>query len=99
MSWVKKCFWEIWKGILNNIGSLILIFVLSGGYIYVINTFKEFQAWVRSIPTDYILTPFVVLIIVLIIVLRIILKQRKQLILIAQPPANERESRLVTHCG
>jgi hypothetical protein len=99
MSWAKKCFWEIWKGILSHLGSLILIFVLSGGYIYAINTIKKFQEWVRSVPTDYILTPFVILIILLVAVLRIYFKQRKQLNLVAKPPGKEGESRFVTHFG
>jgi hypothetical protein len=89
----------MWKGILNHFGSLILIFVLSGGYIYAINTIKKFQGWVRSIPTDYILTPFVILTILLVAVLRIVFKQRKQLNLVAQPPGNKGESRFVTHFG
>lgn len=65
-----------------------------------INKLKEFQTWVRSIPTDYVLTPLVLLLVGLVVVLRINQKQRHQLSLLeTKAPNDDEESRFITHYG
>ncbi len=91
---------KIWEGFLQNLGVLISAFILSGGYLVAINKIKKFQVWVRSIPTDYVLTPFVLLIIAIIVLSRFNYKQRQKISKLEREPiTNERDSRFVTHLG
>lgn len=100
LKWIKDSLNKIWEGLLKHLGVLIAAFVVSGGYLVAINKLKEFQKLVRTIPTDYILTPLVLLLVVLGVVLRINYKQRQRLSrLETQPPSGDEESRFVTHYG
>jgi hypothetical protein len=91
---------KIWEGFLQNLGVLVWAFVFSGGYIIAINKIQKFQIWVRSIPTDYILTPFLLFIIAFLVLVRVLFKQRIRLSkLEREPHKNDGTSRFVTHLG
>jgi hypothetical protein len=98
--WARKTLGHMWEGFLNNLGVLIPAFLFSGGYLIVINTVKDFQTIVRRIPTDYVLTPLVLLVIAVAVLFRITRKQRLQLAQFTQPnPHGDNDSALVTHFG
>lgn len=85
---------------MKNIGTAIAAFLLSGGYLVAINKLGEFQDWVRQIPTDYVLTPFVLLFVITGALWHVNRKQQRQLSQIeSQPRHDAKESRLVTHLG
>jgi len=85
---------------MKNIGTAIAVFLLSGGYLVAINKLSEFQDWVRRIPTDYVLTPFVLLLVITGALWHVNRKQQKQLSQIeSQPRHDTKESRFVTHLG
>ena len=84
----------------KNIGVVISAFIISGGYLVAINQIKQFQLWVRAIPTDYVLTPAVLLVVLLILLVRIYRKQQQRLSkLQTEPDKDEREAKFVTHLG
>ena len=100
MQFIKSIISKIWEGILKNIGVLISAFVISGGYLVAINKLKEFQSFVRSIPSDYFLTPLVLLLILFAVLLKINRSQQKQLSSLQQgPKKDEKNVRIVTHFG
>ncbi len=100
MEFIKNCIAKVWEGFLQNIGVLITAFVISGGYLVAINKLKEFQAIVRSIPSDYFLTPLVLLLILFAVLLRMNRTQQEQLSQLKQEPEkDEEDARLVTHLG
>lgn len=100
MEFIKSSISKIWEGFLQNIGVLITAVVISGGYLVAINKLKEFQLAVRSIPSDYFLTPLVLLLILFAVLLRINRSQQEQLSKLKQEPdKDERDARLVTHLG
>jgi hypothetical protein len=92
---------KIWDGFLDNLGILIAAFIVTGGYLVAINKIQELQTWVRSIPTDYVLTPFVLLMIALVALVRINWRQSVALKEIRQEPKkkNEKHARFITHLG
>ena len=97
---LKKSLWKLWEGFLQNFAIVLSAFILSGGYLVAINKLKAFQEWVREIPTDYILTPTVLLLILAIVLLRITHKQQQKISnLEHKTPTDDKESRMVTHCG
>lgn len=103
-SWVdfiKASVRKIWDGFLDNLGVLVAAFIVSGGYLVAINKIQQLQAYVRTIPTDYVLTPLVLLLIALVALVRINRKQSAALDEIRKEPKrkNEREARFVTHLG
>ena len=100
IDWLKKSLSHAWEGLMKNLGTAIAAFLLSGGYLIAINKLQEFQAWVRMVPTDYVLTPFVLLVVITGALWRINRKQKQQLAQIAQQPrSDEKEARFVTHFG
>ena len=100
MEFLKNSLAKIWEGFLQNIGVVIPAFVLSGGWLVAINKFKEFQATVREIPSDYFLTPLVLLLIVFGVLVKINRNQQNQLSQLRQvPEKDERAARFVTHFG
>jgi hypothetical protein len=100
MKFIKSCITKIWEGFLQNIGVLITAFVLSGGYLVAINKLNEFRSTIRSIPSDYFLTPLVLLLILFGVVLRINRSQEKQLSqLKLGPKKNQKSARLASHLG
>lgn len=100
MDFIKNSIAKIWEGFLQNIGVLITAFVISGGYLVAINKLKEFQAAVRSIPSDYFLTPLVLLLILFAVLVKINRNQQEQLSKLKQAPEqDDREARFVTHLG
>ena len=97
---IKDTARQVWGGFLKNLGVVISAFIFSGGYLVAINKIKQFQLWVRAIPTDYVLTPAVLLFVGLILLVRINRKQRQRLSqLQTEPDKDEREARFVTHLG
>jgi len=97
---VKSSLAKVWDGFLQNIGVIICAFILSGGYLVAINWIKGFRIWIRCIPTDYFLTPLVILSIFSFVLVRINKKQRVKLSeLLREPVKNERNFRFVTHFG
>ena len=91
---------KIWEGILQNLGVLITAFVFSGGYLIAINKLKEFQSIIRSIPSDYFLTPLILLLVIFFVLVKINRKQHQQLSEFKKEPAQEGSaSQLVTHLG
>jgi hypothetical protein len=100
MGFIKKSLEKIWEGFLQNIGVVVTAFIITGGYLFAINMLKEFQSVVRAIPSDYFLTPLVLLLIVLIVLLRINRAQQRQLSKLQQEPEkDEGDARFVTHLG
>ena len=100
MQFIKNIIQKIWEGILKNIGVLISASVISGGYLVAINKLKEFQSAVRSIPSDYFLTPLVLIVILFAVLLKINRSQQKQLSILQQGPGkDEKNVRIVTHLG
>ncbi len=99
-NWVKRSSTRIWDGFLQNIGVCILAFFVSGGYLVALNKIKLFQKWIREIPTEWVLTPFILSIILSVVLSKINHKQKQQLSkLEKEPPKDERDARFVTHCG
>ncbi|MFA5422618.1 MAG: hypothetical protein WC374_02035 [Phycisphaerae bacterium] len=100
IKFVKSSSSKIWEGFLQNLGVIICAFVLSGGYLIAINWIKTFQTWVRSIPSDYFLTPLVILLILSFVLIYINKKQNLKLSeLLKEPVKDERNFRFVTHFG
>lgn len=98
--WLKKTWEKLWEAFVEHIGVVIAAFILSGGYLVAINKLSQLQTWVRSIPTDYVLTPLVLILVVLFVVVRINLKQRKQLGELQVTSARPDEASVfVTHYG
>ena len=89
-----------WEGFLKNAVVLLTAFILSGGYLVAINKIKDFQVWVRGIPTDYVLTPLVLLLVAIVVLVRINKKQKEELSKLQQEPIkDESDARFVTHLG
>lgn len=100
MKFIRTSIAKIWEGFLQNIGVLLTAFVLSGGYLMAINKLKEFQLAVREIPSDYFLTPLVLLLVLFGVLIKINRSQQEQLSRLEQEPdIDEREARFVTHLG
>jgi len=100
MDFFKNSCKTIWESVLDNIVVLALAFVFSGGYLVAINKLKTFQTFIREIPTDYVLTPLVLLLIAIAVLLRINKKQKDQLSKLQQEPLkDESDARFVTHLG
>ena len=100
IEWLKRSLSHLWEGLLKNLGTAIGAFILSGGYLFAINKLQEFQQAVRRVPTDYILTPLVLLIVVAGALWNVNRRQRRQLSQIQQQPqTNDRPGRFVTHLG
>jgi hypothetical protein len=98
--WLKRSLSHLWKGLLENLGTAIGVFIVSGGYLFAINKLHEFQRAIRRIPTDYVLTPLVLVVVVAGALWNINRQQRKQLSQIQQQPqTNNQSSRFVTHYG
>lgn len=98
--WFKETLWKIWEGVLQNVSTIIFAFVVSGGYLVVINKVQQVQKVVKQIPTDYVLTPLVLLLIIVVVLLRINHKQRVKISDVErQPPSDERDARFITHLG
>lgn len=100
VEFIRNSIAKIWEGFLQNIGVLITAFVLSGGYLVAINKLQEFQDAVRKIPSDYFLTPLVLLLVLFGVLIKINRSQQEQLSKLEQKPdTDEREARFVTHFG
>jgi len=85
---------------MKNLGTAIAAFLVSGGYLFALAKLGEFQFWVRQIPTDYVLTPLVLLLVALAVIIRLNFRQKRELRrLTEQPKLEDEESRLVTHYG
>jgi hypothetical protein len=98
--WLKKTLAQLSEAIAKNLGTSIAAFLASGGYLIAIAKLTDFQTWVRQIPTDYVLTPFVLVLVALAAITRITLRQRKELRKFAEQPDDmDDEGRLVTHYG
>ena len=100
MEIIRNIISKIWGGFLQNIGVLITAFIFSGGYLVAINKLKAFQDSVREIPSDYFLTPLVLLLVLFGVLLKINRRQQEQLSKLEQnPETDEREGRFSTHLG
>lgn len=100
VKWLKKTSSIIWRGFLQNLGILLGAFIFSGGYLVVISKIKRVQELVRRVPTDYVLTPLVLLIVIVCVLLRINYTQRLKLSkLERKTPEDDRRFRFVTHYG
>ena len=98
--WLKKSWSHVWEGLMKNLGVAISVFLVSGGYLVAMSKLSDLQAWVRRIPTDYVLTPFVLLLVFTLALWRVNQKQRHELKKVEQQPkVDDDESRLVTHYG
>jgi hypothetical protein len=98
--WLKKTLAQLSEAIAKNLGTAIAAFLASGGYLIAIAKLNDFQTLVRQIPTDYVLTPFVLVLVALAAITRITLRQRKELRKFSeQPDDRDDEGRLVTHYG
>ena len=99
-TFIKDIIIKIWDGFLKNFGVVLSAFIISGGYLVAINKIKEFQSFVRSIPTDYVLTPAILLLVILVVLVRINRKQQQQLSqLQTEPDKDEKQAKFVTHLG
>lgn len=100
MDFLRNSIAKIWEGFLQNIGVLITAFALSGGYLIAINKLNEFQESIRKIPSDYFLTPLVLVLILFGVLVKINRSQQEQLSkLESKPETDERDARFVTHLG
>ena len=100
VEFLKSSIKTAWEAFLNNAVVLLTAFFLSGGYLVAINKINQFQVWVRDIPTDYVLTPLVLLVVVLGVLIRINQKQKEELSKFQEEPvADESDARFVTHVG
>lgn len=100
IEWFKKTLAQLTEAIVKNLGTSLAVFLTSGGYLVAIAKLADFQAWVREIPTDYVLTPLVLVLVVLAVMARITWKQRKELKRFSeQPTATDNDGRFVTHYG
>lgn len=101
LAFIKSSGRKIWDGFLDNLGILLAAFIVSGGYLVAINKVQQLQAYVRTIPTDYVLTPLVLLLIALVALVRINRKQSAALEQILQEPKkkSEQDAHFVTHLG
>lgn len=100
LDWLKRSLSHLWEGLLKNLGTTLGVFILSGGYLIAINKLQEFQQAVRRIPTDYVLTPLVLLLVVAGALWNVNRRQRRQLSQIQQQPrTTDQPSRFVTHHG
>lgn len=98
--WLKNSLQKIWDEILKNLGAVIVAFVLSGGYLVALKYLTKFQNWVNGVPSQWFLTPLVLLIVLVGVLTRINLRQNRQLDEIrTQQPVENEGSRLVTHLG
>jgi hypothetical protein len=97
--WLKDCGKKIWEGFLQHIGVTLFIVISSAVYLF-LNQIKKFQDFVSGIPTSWVLSPLVLLLIVLIALIIINRKQQKRIsVLEKEPIKDERDARMVTHCG
>jgi len=100
IKWLKKTSSIIWNSFLHNLGILLAAFIFYGGYLVIINKIKRVQELVRMVPTDYVLTPLVLLIVIVCVLLRINYKQRVKLSKFERKtPEDDKKFRFVTHCG
>jgi hypothetical protein len=98
--WLKNSLYQVWKGFLNNLVVIVVAILFSGGYLVAINKLKQLQEWIRKIPTDYVLTPLVLLIVIVIVLVWITHKQKIQLSDFRhQTPSDGKNWRFVTHLG
>ncbi len=98
--WLKKGLAYLSEGLMKNLGTAIAAFIVSGGYLVALNKLTEFQTWVRTIPTEYVLTPLVLLLVITGALLRINRKQKRDLQkVVEQPRVDDEEFRMVTHYG
>lgn len=98
--WIKKIITSFTDGLMKHLGTAIGVFIVSGGYLIALSKLQEFQTWVREIPTDYVLTPFVLVAVFAFALIRINHKQRQDLQkIVEQPKLDNKESRMVTHYG
>jgi hypothetical protein len=100
LDWMKKSFGKLWDKILENFAAVIIGLFTTSGFLIAITKLKDFQIWVRGIPTDYVLIPFVFLIVILAVVLWINHKQRQQLKLFQINPTDGNNGlEFITHFG
>lgn len=100
----SKEFWKsswktFWNGILQNLPTLI---ITVGGtiVIFVANLFESVQTYVRTIPTDYILVPFLILLMICVALVRIYIKQKTRISDLSTEPTNVGpDGEFVTHFG
>lgn len=100
IEWLKGSLEKIWDGVLNNIGAILIAFVLSGGYLAALSYIEKFQRLINSVPSQWFLTPLVLLLILVGVLTRTSYKQRRELADVrTQQPSKNEGSRLVTHLG
>jgi hypothetical protein len=100
MEFIKKSLEKIWDGFLQNIVVLVTAFIISGGYLVAISKLKEFRCAVRAIPSEYFLTPLLLLLILFAVLLKINRAQHKRLSKLQQgPEKDEDDAELITHLG
>lgn len=90
---------KIWEGFLQNIGVVICLALISFGA-FILNYIKNLQVWIREIPTDYILIPFLLMIVFIINLFSANRKLKKQLNKLELSPIKaKRRFRFLTHYG
>ncbi len=100
MKFILSCLKSVWEGFLQNIGGILTAFILSGGYLTMLNNFSSVRTFIRSIPSDYFLTPLVLLAIALTLAIHINFKQKRELDNIKIKPLRaDNKARMVTHYG
>lgn len=98
--WIIASVRKVWDGILQHLGTVIVAFLVSGGYLVALNWVTSFRTWVRGIPSDWILTPLVLLLVLVGVLVRINLRQRIRLAQMEhRTPEDDRNARFVTHFG
>lgn len=99
-----KIFWKstletIWGVILQNVAATV-ISLGSVIFLTVLNSIESVQKFIRTIPTDYILIPFLILIIFCLWLIYIYRKQKATISDLAAEPSNDiSEDRMITHYG
>ncbi|MDP3147536.1 MAG: hypothetical protein Q8N83_00275 [Ignavibacteria bacterium] len=91
---------NIWQGFLQNIGVIISIFILSGGYLMVINTFISVRGWIDKIPSIILFSSNILIIVILFFYIYLNRKHKKIISEITKkPPKDLTQIRFVTHLG
>lgn len=99
-SFLQNALSKIWDGFLQNLGVLLTALFASGGYLVAIGYVESLRSAVREVPSEYFLTPLVLVMIALGALLRITFNQRRAISDLEQVPLkDEKDARLVTHLG
>ncbi len=90
----------MWDGAIQHLGVVVLGLVGWVAYVVAVTWVPIVRDWVRGIPTEWVLTPFLLLLVLLAVFIMITWKQHQRIQDIEQqPPSKNEEGRFVSHYG